>query len=118
MVLYLQLDSEFWHKGDFTSSAALALTGTVYSDATMLTPFDLTGYTLEIKGFNQRGEQEIAGVPAAIVSEAAGTFVFAPEEGDFNQNFVGELHVILTKAGTRVTATGRNGSATFYIEER
>jgi len=117
MVLYLQLDQEVWHKGDYTDVTALALTGTIYSNATMLTAFDLTGYTLKIKGFNQRGEEEISEKTASVVSAVAGTFRFNPSLGDLNLDFIGSLEVVLEKAGTVITATGRNGSADFFITE-
>jgi hypothetical protein len=117
MVLYLQLDQEVWAKGDYTDVDALALTGTIYSNATMLNAFNLTGYTLKIKGFNQRGEQEISEKTATIVSAVAGTFKYLPAEGDLNLDFVGDLELELEKAGTVISAKGRNGSASFVVTE-
>jgi hypothetical protein len=117
MVLYLQLDQEYWYKGDYSDVDALAITGTIYSNATMLTAFNLTGYTLKIKGFNQRGEQEISAKDATIVSAVAGTFKYLPEIGDLNFEFIGDLELELTKAGTVISAKGRNGSGSFFITE-
>jgi hypothetical protein len=117
MVLYLQLDQEVWSKGDYSDVTALALTGTIYTNATMLTPFDLTGYTLKIKGFNQRGEQEISAKDCDIVSAVAGTFRYNPALGDLNIEFIGELEVELSKSGTVISAKGRNGSGSFYVTE-
>lgn len=117
MVLYLQLDQEIWKKGDYTNVDALAITGTVYTNATMLTPFDLTGCTIKIKGFNQRGEQEISEKSCSIVAPASGTFKYLPVLGDLNIDFIGDLELIVEKTGTVMTAMGRNGSATFMITE-
>lgn len=117
MVLYVQLNQENWNRGDYTDVDALAITGTIYINATMLTPFDLTGYTLKIKGFNQRGEQEISEKDIDIVSAVAGTFKYLPELGDLNLDFIGDLEIELEKTGTIITAKGINGSATFFISE-
>ena len=117
MVLYLRLNQEIWKRGDYTNDNALALTGTVYQNATMLTPYDLTGCTITVKGFNQRGEEEITQKTCEIVSAVAGTFRYKPANGDLSLEFIGDLELIVEKSGTKMTAMGRNGSATFLVTE-
>ena len=117
MVLYLQLDQEIWYRADYSDEDILSITGTVYSNATMLTAFDITNYTLKIKGFNQRGEIEIGEKDATIISGIAGTWRYKPDLGDLNLDFIGDLELELEKSGTVISAKGRNGSASFYIYE-
>ena len=116
MVLYLKLDQEIWNQGDFTADNTLALTGTIYSDNTFATAFDLTGYTLEIELYDQN-RSAIFTDDADIVTAADGTFRYKPSIGELNIDFIGEVKIKLSKTDTEVTAEGRNGSGKLRIRE-
>jgi len=117
MLLFLFLDQETWYKGDYTDDNTLALTGTIYQDANKNTVFDLTGYTLEIKGFNQRGEGEFT-YDADIIAPTSGTWRFKPKIGELNTEFIGDVEIEMTKTGSVISAKGRNGSAALWVTER
>ena len=117
MTLYLKVDTPVWYKGDYTDVGGLSITGTIYSNATMVTAFDYTGYTLKIKGFNQRGEEEFS-FDAAAVTEASGTWIFSPAIGNLNIDFIGDIVIELTKTDSRLQARGRNSSAGFWITDK
>lgn len=122
MQLFLKTDRERWPKGDFTNVNANAFTGTIYTKATFQTAdvFDLTGFTLTIKLYNQRSEDiftEDDATKIQIVVAANGTWRFLPAEGDWNFEFIGEVKIELENANEILTAEGRNGSAALRIRD-
>lgn len=122
MVLYSKLDIERWPQGDFTNVDANAITGTIYTKATFQATdeFDLTGYALTIKLYDQKSNEiftEDDASKVVIVSATDGTWRWLPAEGDLNFNFIGELKIEVDKAGELLTAEGRNGSSILRIRD-
>jgi len=122
MVLYNKLDIERWPKGDFTDNNTNAITGTIYTKATFnaADEFDLTGYTLTIKLYDQNSNEiltEDDATKVQIVSATDGTWRWKPADGDLNFTFIGELKIELDKTGELLTAEGRNGSSILRIRD-
>jgi len=122
MVLFSRLDLERWPQGDFTNNSANAITGTIFTKATFQAAdeFDLTGYSLTIKLYDQKSREiftEDDSAKVQIVSATDGTWRWLPAESDLNFNFIGELKIELDKAGELLTAEGRNGSSILRIRD-
>lgn len=123
MVLYNKLDIERWPKGDFTNDNANAITGTIYKKATFNSAdiFNLTGYTLTIKLYDQESREvftEDDSAKVLIITPASnGQWRWLPAEADLNFNFIGELKIELDKTGELLTAEGRNGSSILRIRD-
>ena len=120
--LFSKLDIERWPQGDFTNDNANAITGTIYTKATfnVADVFNLTGYTLTIKLYDQESREILDEDDAAkvqIVLASAGTWRWLPADSDLNFNFIGELKIEVDKAGERLTAEGRNGSSILRIRD-
>jgi len=115
MTLYNKLTRTSWAKGDFDSGTH-NLTGTIYSNDKLTDKFDLTGYTIEVVLWDRtRGTVFKSGLTGAIVSATDGTWKYIVTEGDLSWDFTGEVHVILTKSGTELTAISSAESADFLI---
>jgi len=122
MVLFNKLDMERWPKGDFTNDNANAITGTIYKKATFQAgdEFNLTGYTLTVKLYDQNSNEiltEDDSTKVQIVVAASGTWRWLPADGDLNLTFIGELKIELDKTGELLTAEGRNGSSILRIRD-
>ena len=120
--LFSKLDQERWPQGDFTNDNANAITGTIYTKATFQAAdeFDLSGYTLTIKLYDQESREiltEDDSTKVQIVVAASGTWRWKPADSDLNFNFIGELKIELDKSGERLTAEGRNGSSILRIRD-
>ena len=115
---YLKITSaKTWIAGDFADGTQYIL-GTVYTDDTLGTVFDLTGYTLEVEFWDNVRQWLVKNnLTGTIVSDVGGTWKLIVAEGDLNFNFEGEIRLKLTKSGTELTAIGVTGSANFMIEE-
>jgi len=113
---YNKLDISQWGKGDFTDVTAEGITGTIFSDETLLTAFDLTNYTLEFVFFDIVTNKVVKnGLNPTIVVAANGTYRFLPVVGDLDFKFVGDVLVKLTKTGSELHAWGVSGSARLQI---
>jgi len=113
---YNKLDTTQWGKGDFTDVTGEAITGTIFTDETLLTAFDLTNYTLELIFFDEVDNKVIKnGLTPTIVSASNGTWKFQPVAGDLDFQFVGSVLVRLTKTGSDLHAWGISGSARMQI---
>jgi len=109
--------AQTWVQGDFADGSQNIL-GTVYTDDTLSTAFNLTGYTLELEFWdNVKNWLVKNNLTGTIVVAGSGTFKFVATEGDLNFKFEGEIRLKLTKSGTELTAIGVTGSADFMIEE-
>jgi len=105
-----------WIAGDFDSGTN-NITGTVWTNDSLGTAFDLTGYTLELEFWDRVLDNKIKDTLApAIVTAASGTWKLIVATGDINFDFQGELRLKLTKSGTELTAVGVNGSSDFLVE--
>lgn len=118
MVLYLQLDDHVWGIADFTDEDALGITGTIYSDRTLNTVFDLTGYTLTFRFRNNAGfliEDDADNVE--IVTAASGTWKYNPPDGRMNFEGSGQVTILLEKSGTQISAISINNSADLRVSQ-
>jgi len=110
------MDQSQWGKGDFSDVAGEAITGTIYTNETLTTAFDLTGYTLELVFYDEVENKVIKnGLVPTIVIAANGTWTFSPVVGDLDFQFVGSVLVRLTKTGSELHAWGISGSARLQI---
>jgi len=115
MVLYNKLTRNTWGAGDFDSGSH-NVTGTIYTDGGLTTAFDLTGYTIEIVLFDTvRNARFKGGLTGAIVDATAGEWKLIIADGELSQDFSGEVIVVLTKAGTELSAVGVAGSSKILI---
>jgi len=111
------MDISQWGKGDFTNVVGEAITGTIFTDETLLTAFDLTGYTLELVFFDIVTNKMVknALVPTIVGAATDGKWQFLPVVGDLDFKFVGDILVKLTKTGSELHAWGVSGSARLQI---
>ena len=72
---YCTLDQTKWVRGNYSSSNKL--TGTIYSDRSKSTAFNLTGYTLTIRIYKRWYNHDYFGKEASIVVAASGTWSYA-----------------------------------------
>lgn len=117
-MLYLKLDDHNWIIQDYTDIDALGITGTVYSDAKLTIPFDITGYTLSFRLKSQGkmifdSDQDSS---VSIVTAASGTFKYLPEYGDMLIEANAEASLLMEKSGTEITAVGINSSADLHVQ--
>lgn len=117
-MLYLKLDIHNWVIEDYTDETSLGITGTIYSDAELTTPFDLTGYTLtfRLKSQGKMVFDSDKDSSVSIVTAASGTFRYLPEFGDLLFETNADASVLLEKSGTGITAVGINSSAEIHIQ--
>lgn len=116
MVLYNELDQDKWAQEDYSDVDALGLTGTIYTDKTLTTAFDGTGYTLSFRFKDRNGDiidENIEDIE--WVTAASGTWRMKPTSGRFFGTGSGEFLMRLEKTGTQITAVGINGSADLTV---
>ena len=99
--LYLSLDQKRIFNGDFSSDSKL--TGTIYSDAAMITPFTLTGYTIILRMYRGDSNSDFFNKTAGIVSAAAGTISYAITENELPPGNIYLVKAELSKSGTRLS---------------
>jgi predicted deacetylase len=113
-MLILNLDQEEWVKGNYTATTGNGVSFTIYTEPKMANVKNLTGYTLEMLAYDQDGVRLYL-YDCDIVVAASGTGEFLPISGEFNNDFIGEVEIRLTKSGEVLSARGLNGSAKLRI---
>ena len=116
MTLFSKLNQELWVQGNFTATNANGLSGTIYTEETFTNVFNLTGYTLKIRGYDQNRDIQFDDDIDILVA-ASGTWVYLPTSGELNNDFIGEIEIELTKSDDteELTAVGVNGSSKLRI---
>ena len=117
MVLFNKLDDVVWGREDFTDEDSLGITGTIYSDRELKTPFNLTGYSLTFRLVSQGLISEDDDVNVQIVNAASGTWKYNPPSGRMLSERFGEVIIRLEKSGTQISAIGINGSSDLHIQQ-
>lgn len=105
--LYLKLNESVWGSGDYTDSNTYALTGTIYSDPSFDTAFNLTGFTLRIKMYSQPDETTMIDESASIVSAGAGTWRFKPSQNILSTKGLYTVVIEASQSGTLVQTINR-----------
>lgn len=97
--LFLKIDQTEWPFGDFSTESKL--TGTIYTDKELVTPKDLTGFTISIKLFRRWHRMSFISQNVSAVSAVNGTWEYAVTESDFIHPGLFQLELELTKSGVR-----------------
>lgn len=116
MVLYNKLDKQVWGLEDFTNDNSLGITGTIYTDETLTTVFDFTGYSLTFRLKSQNGISEDDADNMEPVLATGGTWRYNPPSGRMLSEAFGEVIIRLEKSGNQISAIGINGSSDLHIQ--
>ena len=103
--LFLVLDQLKWARNDFSSENKL--TGTIYSDKQMVTPKNLTGYTIKVKMFKPGRLSDRFNKTADIVVAASGTWSYAVQQGEIPPPGIYWVKVELSKSGVQESTLNR-----------
>ena len=95
--IYLKLDQKQWFISDYSDTNKL--TGTIYSDATLATAFNLTGYTLKVRLFKREDSTDFFNKTATIVTAASGTWSYAVAQNEMPSDGLYLVKMELSKSG-------------------
>ncbi len=96
--IYLEMDQTRWIRSDYSDTNLL--TGTIYSDATKETAFNLTGYTLTVMIHKRWKNTALFKKTATITTAASGTWQYAIANNELGLSAGFYLiEVELTKSG-------------------
>lgn len=70
-----------WAYGNHTSNNTYAITGTIYTDAGLTIPANITGFTLTFRMFSEPSGSNALEDSASIISAGSGTWRYKPADG-------------------------------------
>ncbi len=115
MVLFNKIDQKVWASGDFTTAAALDLSGTIYSDEALSSTYDISSHTGELQFRNpDTGDIETT-TTSALTLNSDGTWYWRPTQSTTINKGPKEVWLKLTKSGEEIKAISVNGSGVIRI---
>jgi hypothetical protein len=104
---FLKLDQTVLFRNDFSDESGQRLTGTVYTNRTLTTAFDLTGYTLTLRFHKEWHSSDYLNKPCTINVAANGTFYRNITRDDLPTQNVYLAKLELTKTGSQISTLNR-----------
>lgn len=101
------MDTPVLYRGDYSSDSAQRISGTIYSDRTLATAFDLTGYTLTLRLFEEWHRTDQFDKDVTINVAASGTWYYniASSEMPYDGLYLAKIE--LSKSGTVISTLNR-----------